>query len=98
MTLCEWLLNYNAAENTWPSVDKYNKQINNNKNFFVALQQVYSDHGPFCRLVFDCTLLLMVSHWFPDTLHTVSLLFYCILCSRLLGDGEDRGHGAARLT
>lgn len=51
-------------------------------------------------LVFDCSLLLMVSHWFPDTLHTVSLLFYCILCPGLLGwgMGETWGHGAASLT
>ena len=53
--------------------------------------------GPFCRQVFDCTLLLMVSHWFPDTLHTVSLLFYCILCPGLVGDGGDRGCSQSHL-
>lgn len=47
----------------------------------------------FC---FDCTLLLQVSHWFPDMLHTVLLLLFFFTAScRLLGDGGDEEHCAA---
>ena len=73
-----WLLNYNAAENK--QTDLCGRT--NTMQHLVAWPFSYCI---FAGWSFDCTPLLMVSHWFLDTRRTVSLLFYCILCSRLVG-------------